>query len=174
MRKDGHNIKLKMHGKAFFAGVIVIVLGCFFYHYTQNAPFFKDHTSIKPPLETVRLGCGQSALMAVAQAKNTQAATRLGLLFTEDQYTNNPITSFYDLSNWAKASGMEATGLKISSTDITELPLPAIIHTKADHFLALMIADKERVVVIDRAVFQYEISRHTFNELFSGYVMCFQ
>lgn len=112
--------------------------------------------------------------MAVAQARGDKTASKLRSLLTENQAAKNFVTSFYDLADWARASGMKPMGLKIDSADLAELPLPAVAHLKRNHFVALMAADKERVVVIDRGVSQYEIRQQDFNELFSGYVLCFQ
>jgi len=154
--------------------IVIILLGHLSYHIIQSESHVPDVPSISGGVSADGLGCGPAALMAIAQVHGGRTAAKLYLLLTEDKRAKGAVTSLYDLTNWAKAAGMNALGLKIDSTELAKLPLPAIVHTKRDHFLALISVDDRQVVVVNQGSSKYKVSRREFEDMFSGYVLCFR
>jgi ABC-type bacteriocin/lantibiotic exporter with double-glycine peptidase domain len=152
---------------------LLIIIGCFF-HLLWNKPCVPNAAFVNSGERTNDLGCGQAALMTIAQAHNEKMAGKLYCLLTENPRVENSITSFYDLASWSKTIGMKPVGLKIASKDLAQLPMPAIAHTKYNHFLVLMSVDNVQAVVFDQGPVKYIISRHDFEKMFSGYVLCFR
>ena len=68
---------------------------------------------------------------------------------------------------------MKPIGLKIEATDLTKIPLPAIVHVNQNHFLALTAIDDKKAVLIDQGNLTNQITRKDFEDMFTGYALCF-
>ncbi|MCK4342131.1 MAG: hypothetical protein KAY37_10465 [Phycisphaerae bacterium] len=122
---------------------------------------------------TDHLSCGPAALLAVAAGHDADTASHVRAILETAGLATRPISSLYDLAACARQAGLDPIGLKVESQQLHRLPLPAIVHMKPGHFLALMDVRQDRVVVIDQGSVRREISRRVFVRRFSGYVLCF-
>ena len=155
--------------------ISLTIAGLLLFYLTRNKSCISNMESVNSAITTNGLDCGQAALMIIAQAHGEKTTGKFHTLLMENQcFKEKTVTSFYDLSNWSKAVGMKPLGLKIDLENLAELSMPAIVHTKYNHFLALMSVDDEQVVVIDRGISKYTISRRDFEDMLSGYVLCFR
>ena len=112
--------------------------------------------------------------MVVAGAHDPKAASRLGTVLEHEGLTTRAVSSFYDLATAAQRVDLDLIGLKIGARDLSRLPLPAIVHVRPGHFLALVAVSDERVTVIDQGRVTREIPRAAFDRRFSGYVLCLE
>ena len=120
---------------------------------------------------TTGLGCGPAALLAAVNVHDANAASRLHAILQRDARAAGSMSSLYDLATWARHAGLDPIGLQVDARQLHRLPLPAIVHMKPSHFLALVEVRDDRVVVIDQGGVTCEISRRAFDRRFSGYLL---
>jgi len=106
----------------------------------QRFPFFKQLDA---------MDCGPSCLRMIAKhyGKNYSLQT-----IREKSYLTREGVSFLGISDAAESIGMRSVGARISFGQLAgEVPLPAIVHWKEEHFVVVYAADKKRVRVADPA-----------------------
>lgn len=163
-------------GKQVVTGVTisVILAGCgVWYAVNPQSATPKSGTVGRQP-DTARLSCGPTALMTIASAHDAGTVARLGQILESHELATRPVTSLYDLAACAKRAGLHPIGLEVEPRHLQQLPLPAVVHVKPDHFLALVQVSNDWAVVIDQGVVKREIPRRDFDRRFSGYVLCLQ
>ena len=117
------------------------------------------------------VGCGPTALLEVVSAYDLDAANRLRRIMAVESPVGGTC-SFHDLASWAERAGVEATGLKVEWQALARLPLPAIVHLRPGHFVVLHSVSHAEVEVSDRGSRRYRLSRGSFEQVFSGNVLC--
>jgi HlyB family type I secretion system ABC transporter len=82
-------------------------------------------------------------------------------------------TSLKALVRAAGELGLAARSIKTSGKNLDQMPLPAIIHWEANHWMVLYDVSKERVRVADPALSLRPIDRREFEQKWSGYAALF-
>jgi ABC-type bacteriocin/lantibiotic exporter with double-glycine peptidase domain len=160
--------------RPFSAGAIAIVLIASVAWFVNRAGDpAGDPVGPDDPNLPAGLSCGPAALMVVADAHDAERASRLAAILQRDGLATSPVSSLYDLAASARRAGFDPVGLKVTARQLRELPLPAVVHVKPEHFLALMDVAGDRVVVGDQGALTRTIPRRDFDARFSGYVLCF-
>ena len=152
--------------------ISVTVVGCSVWCVVNSRPGASEAASTGKEPQTVDLSCGPAALLAVAGAHDAETSSRLRAILRRDQLAIRPVSSLYDLAAWGRQAGLDPIGLRLDAQQLHRLPLPAIVHMKPGHFLALTEVRDARVVVIDQGMVTREIPRRDFDRRFSGYVLC--
>ena len=78
-------------------------------------------------------------------------------------------TSLLGITQGAQMLGLAARSIKASKSRLDELPLPAVVHWDANHWVVLYDVDRRRVRVADPAIGIRRIKRPDFEEKWSGY-----
>lgn len=73
----------------------------------------------------------------------------------------------------ARSYGLEARGLKLEPSDLSKLPLPAILHWELNHFLVLERLTRRGAVVVDPARGCRHVSAQVLHDAFSGVALAF-
>lgn len=68
----------------------------------------------------------------------------------------------------ARGFGMEAKGAKLELDQLSELPLPAILHWDFNHFVVLECVTKRKVIIVDPACGRRSIPMDEFSDHFTG------
>ena len=161
-------MSFKKHILLFSSMVIALLL-----YQLLNGTYIQKVTPLATGAIPKHLSCGPAALIKVSQAHSEKITNRLYALLRSDEKSKEPITSFYDLMNWSKAVGMKPIGLKIETTDLTKIPLPAIVHINQNHFLALTAIDDKKAALVDQGNLTKQITLKNFEDMFTGYALCF-
>jgi ATP-binding cassette subfamily B protein len=106
----------------------------------QRFPFFKQLDA---------MDCGPSCLRMIAKfyGKNFSLQT-----IRERSYLTREGVSFLGISDAAESIGMRSVGARVSYHQLTEeVPLPAIVHWKEEHFVVVYAVRKGKVRVADPA-----------------------
>lgn len=106
----------------------------------QRFPFFKQLDA---------MDCGPSCLRMIAKfyGKNFSLQT-----IRERSYLTREGVSFLGMSDAAESIGMRSVGARVSYQQLSEqVPLPAIIHWKEEHFVVVYAIRKGKVFVADPA-----------------------
>jgi HlyB family type I secretion system ABC transporter len=82
-------------------------------------------------------------------------------------------TSLKALCRAASELGLAARALKVSLRNLPMMPLPAIVHWEANHWIVLYDVDEERVRVADPALGLRKIPRREFETKWTGYAALF-
>jgi len=85
--------------------------------------------------------------------------------------TSTDGTSLLGLQNGAQELGLEAQALKASASRLSALPLPAIAHWEANHWVVLYRVDDDSVRLADPARGLRKITRAEAEEKLTGYVL---
>jgi ABC-type bacteriocin/lantibiotic exporter with double-glycine peptidase domain len=151
------------------AAALLVLVACIIWRAARPA---SSGSASAPEARTMHLGCGPAALLVIVSARDPQAGIRLQELLEHERAGTGPVSSFHDLAAWARRVGIDATGVRVHPQALSWLPLPAIVHTSPEHFLALMAVSDDRVVVVDQGLVQREVPRPEFERLFTGYALC--
>ncbi|MBN1488410.1 MAG: hypothetical protein JXA69_00710 [Phycisphaerae bacterium] len=116
--------------------------------------------------------CGPAALLTVADAHDSEAALRLREVLQHEGTSKSTVTTLYDLARWGRQAGLNLIGLKAEADALARLPLPAVVHVRPYHFLALLAVDDKQVSVVDHGTGARKIPRTRFDRLFDGYILC--
>jgi ATP-binding cassette, subfamily B, bacterial len=106
----------------------------------QRFPFFKQLDA---------MDCGPSCLRMIAKfyGKNFSLQT-----IRERSYLTREGVSFLGMSDAAESIGMRSVGARVSYQQLSEqVPLPAIVHWKEEHFIVVYAVKKGKVFVADPA-----------------------
>ena len=171
---EGDKIKIKTYSLILFVGTAIILSGYLTLRVIQHGGHVTDIAPAGPRTGTAKSGCGQAALMTIAQRHGEETMAKLSSLLAQEQSVKGTAANFYNLRNWAKAAGMKPIGLEVDSRYLDELPLPAIVHLHEEHFWVLNAVDENQVEIIDQGVSKHQLSLEDFNRVFSGHVLCFQ
>jgi ABC-type bacteriocin/lantibiotic exporter with double-glycine peptidase domain len=112
------------------------------------------------------LDCGAASLAIVCRAFG-RSPSLAGV--REAVFTASDGTSLLGLARGAEALGLAARSVKASKSRLDALPLPAIVHWDADHWLVLYEVGAGHVRVSDPARGLRRIDRREFAERWSGY-----
>ena len=82
-------------------------------------------------------------------------------------------TSLAGLCDGARALGLAARAVKASRSRLDELPLPAIVHLDANHWVVVYDVGEHEVCVADPGAGLRELPRQDFLERWSGYAALF-
>jgi ATP-binding cassette subfamily B protein len=114
------------------------------------------------------MDCGPAALAVVCRhfgRRVSVAAVR------EATATAIDGTSLLGLEQGATRLGLRAQSLKVSASRLDELPMPAIVHWDANHWLVLQDVGRRWVRVVDPMVGPRRFTRTEFLERWSGYTL---
>jgi ATP-binding cassette subfamily B protein len=117
------------------------------------------------------MDCGAAALAMIARhyGRPVSLAHIRGVVFTSTDGT-----SLAGIAHGAEEVGLAARAVKASKSRLDELPLPAVVHWKGNHWIVLYDVQDGRVRVADPAVGLRRLSREEFEEQWSGYVVVFR
>lgn len=79
-----------------------------------------------------------------------------------------------DMSDAAKAYGLQVDAYRCGMDDVKTLPVPAIIHWNFNHFVVLNGFKKNKAVINDPARGTVEVSIEDFDKAFTGIIVCFE
>ena len=82
-------------------------------------------------------------------------------------------TSLLALKKIAEDQGLRTHGLRLSTEDLADLPMPAIAHVHGDHFVVLRSVDAVGVVVDDPSIGRLKMTADAFDRAWSGAVLSF-
>ena len=88
-------------------------------------------------------------------------------------HTSRDGTSLKAICHAATELGLAARALKVSLRNLSEMPLPAIVHWEGNHWMVLVDVGPTRVRVDDPAVGARRIPRKEFEAKWSGYAALF-
>jgi ATP-binding cassette subfamily B protein len=88
-------------------------------------------------------------------------------------HTSRDGTSLKAICHAASELGLAARALKVSVRNLSEMPLPAIVHWEGNHWMVLIDVGSARVRVDDPAVGSRRIPRAEFESKWSGYAALF-
>lgn len=122
-------------------------------------------------LSTTDLSCGPASLVEACTVADPHRAAHLRSALAADPAAMRPATSLHDLAAWAEAAGFQPVGLRLQGSELSLLPLPAVVHLEPNHFVALIALDEAHALVIDQGSVQQQLPRETLESRFSGYVL---
>ncbi|WP_066934838.1 peptidase domain-containing ABC transporter [Microtetraspora fusca] len=73
----------------------------------------------------------------------------------------------------ARARGLTTRALSLRAAHVPEIPLPAVAHWRARHFVVVERAAKERVTIVDPGIGRLRLSWEEFSRDYSGVVLTF-
>ncbi|MCL4483658.1 MAG: peptidase domain-containing ABC transporter [Bacteroidetes bacterium] len=123
----------------------------------QRFPFFKQLDA---------MDCGPSCLRMIAKfyGKNFSLQT-----IREKSYLTREGVSFLGMSDAAESIGMRSVGARVSFKQLSEeVPLPAIVHWKDEHFIVVYAVRKGKVCVADPAFGLIDYPKEEFLKGWSG------
>ena len=82
-------------------------------------------------------------------------------------------TSLRGICAGAQALGLAARGAKASRTNLTQMPLPAIVHWEGNHWVVLYDVDERHAWIADPAQHTRRVTREEFDAKWSGYAALF-
>lgn len=138
------------------------------------APFVRDdqpapkRRRVRVPLihQIDEADCGAACLAMVSSAYGR----RISLTRARDAAdTNISGSSLAGIVRGAEQLGFEARTVKASKRNLDALPLPAIVHWDANHWLVVTDVSAKRVRVVDPDLGRRRFSREEFEERWSGY-----
>jgi HlyB family type I secretion system ABC transporter len=88
-------------------------------------------------------------------------------------HTSRDGTSLKAICHAATELGLAARALKVSQRNLSEMPLPAIVHWEGNHWMVLVDVGRSRVRVDDPGVGMRRIPRAEFEAKWSGYAALF-
>ncbi len=88
-------------------------------------------------------------------------------------YTARDGTSLKALCHAAAELGLAARGLKVSSRNLAQMPLPAIVHWEGDHWMVLWEVGGSHVMVNDPALGERKIPLEEFESRWTGHAALF-
>lgn len=112
------------------------------------------------------MDCGPSCLRMIAKfyGKNFSLQT-----IRERSYLTREGVSFLGMSDAAESVGMRSVGARVSYHQLAEeVPLPAIVHWKEEHFVVVYAVRKEKVRVADPAFGLINYPKEEFLKGWSG------
>lgn len=113
--------------------------------------------------------CGPAALQTVLAAKGIQASLEQLVL---DAGTTEKGTTMTGLIEAAKLAGVSAFGVRVSTTAMTDLQLPAIVLLQ-DHYVTVSSIEGSSVTLYDPMIGWATRSRSEIDPLWSGYAIVF-
>lgn len=123
----------------------------------RRFPFFKQLDA---------MDCGPSCLRMIAKfyGKNFSLQT-----IRDRSYLTREGVSFLGMSDAAESIGMRSVGARVTYRQlIGEVPLPAIVHWKEEHFVVVYAAGKKKVRVADPAFGLIDYAPEVFLQGWSG------
>ena len=88
-------------------------------------------------------------------------------------YTSSDGTSLLGIARGAEQLGLAARTAKVSKTRVDQMPLPAVLHWEANHWLVLYDLDAEHARISDPATGRRRIKRSELEQKWSGYAAFF-
>ncbi|MFF3159614.1 peptidase domain-containing ABC transporter [Streptomyces sp. NPDC057910] len=82
-------------------------------------------------------------------------------------------TSLSGLARGAQALGLKSTTLKMSKTRLDQMPLPAVVHYRGNHWVVLYGSDTKYAFIADPATGSLRVGLQEFLDNWSGYTALF-
>ncbi|WGI31675.1 peptidase domain-containing ABC transporter [Mycolicibacterium aubagnense] len=121
-------------------------------------------------LQVDEMDCGAASLASVCHYYGRNVSiTRV----REAVHTAIDGTSLLGIARGAEALGLAARTAKVSKTRLDEMPLPAIVHWDANHWLVLYDVGAEHVRLADPARGRRKVKRSEFESKWSGFAAFF-
>ena len=116
------------------------------------------------------MDCGAASLAMVCRHYGRNVSLSL---IRQLCHTSRDGTSLRGICHAATELGLSARALKVSLRNLSDLPLPAIVHWEGNHWMVLFEVGASRVRVDDPASGPRRISRTEFEQKWSGYAALF-
>ncbi|MUL63872.1 hypothetical protein BOO86_05295 [Mycobacterium sp. CBMA 234] len=121
-------------------------------------------------LQVDEMDCGAASLASICRYYGRNVSiTRV----REAVHTAIDGTSLLGIARGAEELGLEARTAKVSKTRLDEMPLPAIVHWDANHWLVLYDVGAEHVRLADPARGRRKVKRSEFESKWSGFAAFF-
>jgi len=140
---------------------------------TGDGCFVKDGKQIRrfPYIKQIdEMDCGAASLAMVCRYfGRSVSVTRI----REAVHTATDGTSLRGLCQGAESLGLAARSVKVSRSNIGQLPLPAIIHWENYHWVVLFDVSDKHARIADPAIGIRKITREELDEKWNGYAALF-
>lgn len=140
---------------------------------TEDGYFVKDGKQIRrfPHIKQIdEMDCGAASLAMICRYfGRTVSITRI----RQAVHTATDGTSLRGLCQGAESFGLAARSVKVSKSNILELPLPAIIHWENYHWVVLFDVSLNHAWIADPATSIRKITREELDEKWNGYAALF-
>src|SRR6266851_72384 len=83
-------------------------------------------------------------------------------------------TTALAIASAARAFGLACKGVRLESTDLADMELPAILHWEFSHFVVLERFTRSGAMIIDPAVGPLAVSNEQLNKSFTGVALVFE
>jgi len=139
----------------------------------DRGPFRKSRGRIRrmPHIEQIdEMDCGPACLGMIARhfGRDVSLAHIRGLC-----HTARDGTSLKALCHAASELGLAARALKVSSRNLAQMPLPAIVHWEGNHWIVLWDVGESQVMVNDPALGERKIAIEEFESRWTGHAALF-
>ncbi|MDP9863107.1 MULTISPECIES: peptidase domain-containing ABC transporter [Streptosporangium] len=114
--------------------------------------------------------CGAACLAMVLGAHGHHTSVRA---LAEEMGVGRDGVSALTLVRVARARGLTTRALSLPAAHIPEIPLPAVAHWRARHFVVVERAAGDRITIVDPGIGRLRLSREEFARDFSGVVLTF-
>jgi len=140
---------------------------------TEDGYFVKDRKQIRrfPHIKQIdEMDCGAASLAMICRYfGRTVSITRI----RQAVHTATDGTSLRGLCQGAESFGLAARSVKVSKSNILQLPLPAIIHWENYHWVVLFDVNLNHAWIADPATSIRKITREELDEKWNGYAALF-
>lgn len=162
----GHAFMTSRSGRAIFGAATLVALAGSILLLLQGA------RPDAPDTASNSFSCGPASLIEASSALDRAAGSRVHAVLVRDPAARRPVTSLHDLARWARDAGFEPVGLRLTGDELSQLPLPAVVHLSPNHFVALIALDETQALVIDQGSITQTLLRETLELRFSGHALC--
>ncbi|MER5620252.1 peptidase domain-containing ABC transporter [Streptosporangium sp. NPDC002544] len=114
--------------------------------------------------------CGAACLAMVLAAHGRRVPAHV---LAEEMGIGRDGVSALTLVRVARAHGLTTRAISVSASRMSELPLPAVVHWRHSHFIAVERVTRGRVGVIDPALGRLGLSPEDFAQNYSGIALTF-
>jgi HlyB family type I secretion system ABC transporter len=139
----------------------------------EDGHFVKGRKRIRrfPHIKQVdEMDCGAASLAMVCRHFGRQVSLAR---IRQVVHTHTDGTSLKNLCRGAETLGLAARSVKVSTQNVPQMPLPAIIHWENYHWVVLFAVDEQHAWIADPATSIRKITRRELSEKWNGYAALF-
>ena len=118
--------------------------------------------------------CGASCLLSIIRYYNGNISINKLIEMTN---TNKNGTTFYNLKIASRSLGLNSKSYKLDSMDnLKDIDMPLIcqfVSNNYEHFVVIYRITKDKIIIMDPAIGERNLSKVEFNKLWTGYIMIF-